>query len=366
MEFIREFIRWSWKVLKEWVWVLGFAPQLLDCIFTYIPTEHIPSDIRNLLEKGGNWQLTLALIGIGLFVSAYRVHLQTVRTLKKRESRIRELEDHQPHVVVGFQDGARHLVDRLELQLNPLPQKPDVDALVEEKRRDLLAKRPSSGAVQGLAAVAAAIASAPFTQVNPHYEEEVEQYLVEYRDFVIKEYECTVDRAHAVYPIIENRGNYPANDVTVEFAMPSDYREPAEHHCFDRSTSSAEEMGVYVFPPSEPEPFTSRLDMLDQLAIPGLYSPILPPLELPSSIGGPNHEERDGIHYIAYTLERVVQHQPEDDFEPFWLWLADIDHSTVWRIPLRITSADLRQPQKAVLFLEIRVSEKVGKADDNE
>jgi hypothetical protein len=347
-------INWSWKVLKKGVWVLGFVPQLLDYVSTYVPRKHVPDPILNLLEKGGNWQLTLVLVGVGLFASAYLVHLETIQALAERERRIRELESQRPDIVVGFQDSAGHLVKKLELQLNSLPPKPDFDTLVEAKRKELLAKRPSTRSRAGLAA---AIVSASFSRPNPHYENEVEQYLVEFREFLAIAYECTIDRAYAIHPIIENKGNHPANDVTIEFAMPADYKEPAEHQCFDRSTISPEDMEFYLQPPPKPKPFIDQLDMLRDVALPDLSNTILSRIEPPSSIGGPNHEQRDGIHYISYAIERLVQHRPEDDFNPFWLWLFDVNDSTVWEIPFTVTSADLRLPQKGRLLFDIQVTE---------
>jgi len=354
-------VHWSWKVLKKGVWVLGFVPQLLDYVSTYMPPKYVPDPILNLLEKGGNWQFTLILVGGGLLASAYLVHLETAQTLEERERRIGELESQRPHIVVGFQDSVGHLVKKLELQLIPLPPKPDFDILVEEKRKELLANRPPTRSVTGLAA---AIASASFSRPNPHYEDEVEQYLVEFREFLIRVYECTIDRAYAIHPIIENKGNYPANNVNIEFAMPADYQYPVEHQCFDRSTTSPEDMELYLLQPLEPKPFINQLDILSNVALPDLSNTTLSWIGTPSNIGGPNHEQRDGIHYISYTVERLIQHRPEDDFNPFWLWLFAVNDPTAWEIPFTVTSADLRLPQKGKLLLDIQVAE-IADISDN-
>jgi len=88
------FIRWSSRVLKKGFWVLGLVPQLLDYISTYVPSQNIPAAIRNLLEKGGNWRLTLILVSIGLLVSAFLVHLETQQALDERDLRVRQLMEH--------------------------------------------------------------------------------------------------------------------------------------------------------------------------------------------------------------------------------------------------------------------------------
>jgi len=368
------FIRWSWKVLTKGFWILGFVPQLLDYISTYVPTAYIPSSIRNLLEKGGNWQLTLVLVGIGLLVSAYLVHLETAQALKEQELRTCQLEDQQPYIVVGFQDTACHLVERLELQLNPLPPKPDFDALIADKRRQLLAKQRDHEFSGGLAAPITVLA---LSKPNPHYEEEFERYLVEYRDYLLRQYEHTMaaDRTRSLVPIARNEGQHPANSVTIELVMPKVYREPMAHQYREPllTKETVEKLGfteeqVKQFedqyackPPPEPQMFISQLESPLSYALPrphSLSQSPAPPQECEKrNTSGPIHEVRDGVCYIAYHIEQLVQHRPEDDFDPFFLWLGDVQHSTVWEIPVRITSADLRKPQEAHLILEIRIVE---------
>jgi len=354
-------IRWSWKVLRKGVWILGFVPQLLDYVSTYVPPEYVPRLIRGLLERGGNWQLTLVLVGVGLVASAYLVHLETIQVVNEQDQKIRDLESHQPDIVVGFQDRARHLVETLALQLGSLPPTPDFDALVEIKRQELLANRPSVHSMTGLATI---VAATPFNRPNPHYEKEIEQYLVKYREFLVRVHECRINRAYAIYPIVENKGNHPADNVTIEFAMPADYKEPAEHQCFDRSATSPEDLELYFLQPREPKPFISHLDMLQDIAVPHTFNSILSGIEPSSNIVGPNHEQRDGTHYISYTIERLVQHRPEADFDPFWLWLVDVNRPTTWQIPFTVTSAHLRQPQEGRLLLDIQVAEATESYND--
>ena len=76
---MKNFVYWSWRVLKKGFWVLGLVPLLLDYISAYIPSQYIPNYIQSLANKGGNWQLTLVLVCLGLLASAYFVHLETVQ-----------------------------------------------------------------------------------------------------------------------------------------------------------------------------------------------------------------------------------------------------------------------------------------------
>ncbi len=75
-----------------------------------------------------------------------------------------------------------------------------------------------------------------------------------------------------------------------------------------------------------------------------------------SNINGPKYEEKDGKVHIKYTIDKLVQHNPEDDFDPFWVWLGNIEQDTFWEISVRITSADLRIPEEDVLFISIKNS----------
>jgi hypothetical protein len=58
------------------VW-LGLLPLFLDLVWAYIPAAYIPSPVRNLLDLGASWQLTVVLMTIGLLVAAYLVQLET-------------------------------------------------------------------------------------------------------------------------------------------------------------------------------------------------------------------------------------------------------------------------------------------------
>lgn len=76
MRYFSLFPKWLWQVLKKGIWALGFLPQVLDYIATYVPDEYIPSVMERFIESGGNWQLTLILVVIGLLVSAFLVNVQ--------------------------------------------------------------------------------------------------------------------------------------------------------------------------------------------------------------------------------------------------------------------------------------------------
>lgn len=313
------------------------------------------------------WAFYLIVVGISMVVGSYFVFADLVkefedekdeyeRTVSQLELKLSQLEYAQPRIAVGFQDDAHRLVKTVQLQLRPLPPKPDFDALVGEERKQLLGESWSPG----------------------EWTDAVEQYLMKYRDYLLKRYERRIaeDRTRSLVPIVENQGHYPANNVTVEFEMPGAYRQPEKHQLCDPLLigEELEDLGVSVQElkeledrricglPKKPKPPTSVLfPSLPALwADPRGLSPSLSSAgvqRIPNA-SGPFHEDRDGVHHIVYHIQQLVQHRPEDDFEPFFLWLGDARHSVVWKIPVTITSADLREPLEQVLQLDIGITEK--------
>jgi hypothetical protein len=311
------------------------------------------------------WVFYIIILVAGLIVGSYFVFADLLREHRDKEKeleraigelelKISELEDKRPRIVIGLQDEAKHSVKRLEVRLSPCSPRPDLDGLVEKKREELLA-RQHHGRSSGN--IAAAIASAALGRPTPNYREEVEQYLVEYRNFLVRAYESTLDRAYPITPVVENKGRCPASNVTIEFVMPADYKKPAEHQCYGAVLEDEYEFNPFLFPPDEPKPFISPLDTLSNVTIPALSRPVFPQIELPSDISGPFYEEKDGVYHITYSIEKLIQHRPEDDFEPFWLWLADIHHPTTWEIPVRIYAADLPLPEEETVFIDIKVDD---------
>ena len=59
------FLHWAGKVLRKWIWLLGFVPLLLDYVMVYIPQKCFPEIVRKLISEGANWQLTGGFIVLG-------------------------------------------------------------------------------------------------------------------------------------------------------------------------------------------------------------------------------------------------------------------------------------------------------------
>lgn len=354
LNFMKMFMNWLGKVLKKWLWILGFLPMVLDYIATYIPDEYVPGYIQRIIDKGVGWQFTLVLVCLGLLISAFLVHLETQRALEECEQTRRENKSKQPCIIVGFLNEDKQLTKELQIRLKPLPPQPDFDVIVAKKREELLLKKPRES-IQTIALF-----------LNPNYEQEVDEYLKKYRIYLVKRYEREVakDRVRYIALAVENRGYSPANDISFELEMPRSYKRPAEHqiHNPPPDEETLEQLGMSREEweewkcglPTEPQlvrdPF--RTDWV-RLPFPRSDSSFQNMNE--HNNGGPAYEVRQGKDYIVYTIKRLIQHRLVDDLEPFPVWLGDVEDQAVWEIPVRITCADIPEPQWETLRLDIRV-----------
>jgi hypothetical protein len=301
------------------------------------------------------------------------------RYMGNARSRIKELENYllhqlaveQPNVVVGFQDETGHLADTLQVLLHPLPPMPDLDLLVEEERRKLVGKAQVS---QSSGELAKELTKTAFGVRNRDYERDVERYLPKYRRYLIRQYEYGIaeDRTRPFALIVHNIGYRPANNVKIEFAMPEAFAEPAKHQLrgtlisaemqerFEISAEKLADLEKYRLcdPPKRPQRFNAVVTLPQFVDLGGGFqgtSQFSSAIQDVTNVRGPKYETRHGVLYIAYDVGQLVPHRLEDDFEPFYVWLGDIDSPATWRIPVRITSADLREPQEQVLTVKMEV-----------
>lgn len=348
----RPFLLWVWKVIKKLFWLLSFLPCLLDFAYTYIPGQYIPKPVQTLLETGGSWQLTAILGGFGILLSVYSVYRETERDLQQCRSDLQEFTDRQPDIAVGFQDEDGHLARTLTLQTEPWSE-PDFDTLVEEERQRLIAKQEESASSSSF--LSFRIPEEP----NPHYEAELEQHLVEYREWLLKTYKHVTGMVFCVFPIIENSGGCAAGNIVLEFEMPPAYEKPSEDldprraEELEEEGYSREEMLDILYPgPQEPKAFITALDRIRPETL-GFRSLVQD--QAPHGIRGPRYEAKEGKWHIIYAVEGLIQGRIEDNFEPFLVWLGEIGETTVWQIPVKVDIGEPSLNLEQVLRIEIDV-----------
>lgn len=288
----------------------------------------------------------LAIFIVSILVGGYFAFGDLLLDYEKLEEKIIDIENRKPDINVLWKKEDGQISNEIELRLTPVSPKPDYDELVERKRKKLLADSPENRGAIGL------LGSAPSYTVNKSYAQDVKEYLIKYREYLVRIFECSIDRAYAIYPFVENRGQYPANNVTIEFIMPPEFEEPSEHHCFDRATTTREQIEYYTYAPSEPRPFFDFASISLAHTFPEVNS-IASSYQVQPNISGPDYEKKDGKVHIKYKIEKLVQHNPENDFEPIWVWLGNIEQTVLWKVSVRITSSDLRKPEEDILLINI-------------
>lgn len=326
-EYFRRLFQQTWLLVTGGV---GFLVSLIAGIF--FPNSYI-------------LVVYLVIFIVGIFVGGYFAFVDLLSDYEKLEEKIIDIENRKPDINVFLKKRDGQTSNEIVLRLNPVAPKPDYDELVERKRKKLMAKLSENRGAFGL------LGSALYT-VNKNYDQEVKEYLIKYKEHLMRVYECSIDRAYAIYPFVENRGQYPANNVTIEFIMPPEFEEPSEHHCFDRTTTIREQIEYYTYPPSEPQPFIDFSSIALAHSFPEINS-VASNYQGQPHISGPDYEKKDGKVHIKYKIEKLVQHNPENDFEPIWVWLGNVEQTALWKVSVRITSSDLRKPEEDILLINI-------------
>lgn len=291
--------------------------------------------------------LTFLISGYSVFLEISNEHQKEIERL---QSRINELEGKRPEIKVWFQADSG-VTSELGIQLARTELKPDYDALLEQERKRLNSKRDS----HQFSSISEAISK----QLNPNYDEEVEEYIRQYRRYLERSYDVTLyeDRFRRIRLAAENAGSFTASDVTLELRLPKDLIPT------DDQRRAFEMYKLYKDKPSPPEEPELYQDMF---ALGGMLSDIrlsLPAMGVPPAsphldnrnVDGPHMELRGDELYIIYKIGKLVPHLIERDFPRLSLWLGGVDMDTTWDIPIRIYAADLTVPDTTVIKLTAKI-----------
>lgn len=349
---------WTIKILFKGVWVLGFLPQILDFFSTYIPQKNLPPFILNILQHGGNWNLTLILVFLGFLTSSFLVYLDLEKETERLKSDLLLIEESRPIINVGFKDDNFELNKSLDFILQPNPKSPDFEELLNIERKRLLSKQFPKIDIEISPELKKFIESIPVPKIsypsefvnNPNYEEDIEKYLPKYREYLIKKYEIGLKRAFFISPIIINEGRVPSTNLIVEFDMPHEYSKPKVHQSFNRTDEEIDLRLSVIHKPNEPKlqiRENASRDFLTSFAPGRTDIPKFPAY----SPADPIFEEKNGIWKITYKIEQLVPSQEENNLNDFWVWAGEIVKSTIWIIHYRVFSSELREPQKGELTL---------------
>ena len=336
--------------MKKGIWFIGFIPQLLDLIFTYIPSRYIPSSLLNLIEAGGNWALTIVLISIGLLISSYLVYKEELEASRAIQVRMALLEDSRPDIEVGFRYLQGNLSNRIEFQLEPLPERPDIDELVAKEKERLLSRSPTSPFAKDLALMA-------MGDPNPNYGEALDEYMSDFRKYKIAKYEIGLDRCLEIGPMLSNQGPKSATGIVLQLQMPQEY-EPLEEHQLatcEELNEDFRELELYVQKPIPPSPTISRLEapLINAASLMTPFQLDIRPPDIPSN--GPSHDLRDGTWNVGYKLNSIVPGIIDDEFDPFPIWVGEVTQSSSWTVIAKAYCSELSTPITSELQIDLIV-----------
>jgi hypothetical protein len=131
------FIRWLWQVIKKGFWVLGFLPTLIEIITTYIPNNYIPKSVSEFMQRGFSLQLSLTLVVIGLFISAFLVYKGNIVKLAAYENQAPEYELKINEVTRKFYPPERIQVECDFSMIGIKPWSGDLSNIIVERRSNI-------------------------------------------------------------------------------------------------------------------------------------------------------------------------------------------------------------------------------------
>lgn len=345
-------LRWLYKVLTKWIWLIGILPAVLDIISTYISEDKTPTIIKRIIEDGINWNLTILAFSLGFIISSYLVYSED---LKKRDETIKALKEKlevKPNIDIGFEHNAG-LVKQKKFMLAPNPKKPNLKLKVEKKKRELLSNKGQKN-IDPIVLLRSGKTPKDI-KINSDYDTEIEVYLEKYKRYLIQCYESELNRALSLKPIIINEGGISATDVTIEIIMPEGTSKPKPHQDFRYEWNDHSLRPSRVEKPPEPQPYI--LENVDSVQV---SSHILDTQRKPQKIGpdpnAPKHKEENDKWIIFYEIEKLVPQKKYAALKPFGIWAGDVKDNTTWKLPVTFYSSELKAPQKNMLSVRFIVS----------
>lgn len=339
--------------MKKWIWALGFLPLILDYIATYMPSKYIPELVKSILDNGGNWIVTIVFVSFFFVISSYLVYIEIEKDKQYIQNRLDSIENLAPNINVGLKDINGNFTEEFVVRLKKIPPYPNFDEIIDDKRNQLLSKKQTNTSnrlfkndVSRIRSDFGSLTDTLASEPNPEYENEIDEYLINYRKFLLTKFEFELDRSFSFSPIVVNTGGSPATDVTIEIIMPHQYNKPDVHQSFDRR-----EKDEYAFllesEPRKPKPTINPF--FDLILTPNILSESAPVLD---DLDEPFIEYRNGKWIITYTVNKLVPQYYEDEFAPFWIWVTHNVKSLIWDLKVKIYSSELREPQERNITIE--------------
>jgi hypothetical protein len=296
------------------------------------------------------WVFYLILLSLCIVVAGYSVYIEVINennleikrlseevALSKRK--IQEIEDKQPKIEIGVSSDGYQFEKEAKLGINPLPDEPHYDELIDEKRKELLNKRLKQIEENKLTYIVQLL-----MPINEKYEEDVEKYLIKYREYLDNIYYRSIinDRAKFINIYVSNRGLYPINDLTIEINIPQICHinnpeiEKLIRLVYKNERILPKEPDIFINPinyePINYSEFETGSPIIDSIANKFVNTT------------GPEMIERGDDVLAIYKANKLIQYLTEKGFSPFLLWLGNIEETTILEFKCVIFAEEAQKP----------------------
>lgn len=350
---------WTKRMALKWLWLLALVPAFADFVATFIPDDSIPPQAAAWLALIGTWQATAVFATVGFVWAAFLVHRDICGEVQRLKQALDEAANAVPRFQVGLKSGSEPATNTPVIRLPPLPEMEDVDALVEKERESLNAayaaaqQTMSSNTSAGAAALMAAIG---LERLNPNYEEEVDDYLKKFREYLACRRQSTLakTRLRRLEIAVANTGIQSASNVHVELRFPKGWLldEETERQLLMVESDDYD----YCQKATRPEPITAgwafRLDTNSSFS----YLQDLGHLpQVHVKLHSPQIDIDHAARTACFTLKEVTPQQRLMLNESIIVWLGHVRESTTAVIEYTVYAAQLRTPQDGKIEVQIVV-----------
>lgn len=257
-----------------------------------------------------------------------------------------------PNILVGIANQHSVSFEEFTLHLKPLPEKPDMEKILDSERARLLNKRAAetdSGRVK-------------MQFIDNTYPRRVEEHLEKYKAYEIEKYRLEImeDRWYTLNIVIDSRSMSSASNVVIQMYFPDFIHFPsAEINWLHEEYK--ESHGKYrPSPPNDP-PIFMMPSMLASFPWDNFSSssltrliPYTSPVEIDRSNEYRIIEANNG-NIIEYRIKDLLQNHPYTNLEPLEIWLENIEQPIRFNIPVEINARELPEKTKRVIEVNIAI-----------
>jgi hypothetical protein len=269
-----------------------------------------------------------------------------------------------PNIELGVYDENNLLSQKKTFYLKLLSTKPDIENLVDKKRKELLknAKSPRDISQMALGKSVSSMLMKQMQSVINGYPDRVEKYLTKYRTYQNDLYVMSIldDRYKRVKIIFEVRDERPASNVTVKLFIPNEF--PFPYKYVEKLSSmkdfwQSNDLGenYEIEPPEEPDIyFLPQPRSIGTFMQSDYYSSRSEKI----TTGDLEVATEHGKKVVIYEFGNVLQNLPNKDFPAIPIWLGDIQQTTKWNLDYEIYANELPQPIKGSIEIVAVLEEK--------